>query len=79
MMEHPEKAFELKDFRVNASIKTFTPQDDQSYNSMIGQLKSYGVLSTQTASENTTISANDEFKRIKDETLEENSLRPTII
>ena len=79
MMEYPEKAFELKDFRVNASIKTFTPQDDQSYNSMIGQLKSYGVLSTQTASENTTISANDEFKRIKDETLEENSLRPTII
>ena len=79
MMEYPEKAFELKDFRVNASIKTFTPQDDQSYNSMVGQLKSYGVLSTQTASENTTISANDEFKRIKDETLEENSLRPTII
>ena len=79
MVGYPEKAFELKDFRVNASIKTFTPQDDQSYNSMIGQLKSYGVLSSQTASENTTISANDEFKRIKDETLEENSLRPTII
>ena len=65
--EYPEKVNELKGIRLSASIKTFTPQDDNSYNAMLGQMKNYGILSTQTASENTTISTNDEFARIKTE------------
>ena len=79
MVEYPELALKMKDFKVNASIKTFTPQDDQSYNQMIGQMLSYGAISKQTAAESTTVCANDEYDRIKSEEAEERANTETVI
>ena len=79
IMEYPELALKMVNFRVNASIKTFTPQDDQSYNQMIGQLLSYGAISTQTAAENTTVCANDEYKRIEAENMLERAQTEIVI
>ena len=78
-MEYPELALNMAKFRVNASIKTFTPQDDQSYNQMVGQLLSYGAISTQTAAESTTVCANDEYKRIEAEDAVERAQTETVI
>lgn len=65
--EHSELANELVKLNVNASIKMFTPQDDGSVMTMLGQGKAMGILSTQTASENAPYAANDENKRIEEE------------
>lgn len=65
--EHPEIASELLTLKVSATIKLFTPQDDSSISTMVGSALTMGQISVQTASENTPIAANDEFKRITDE------------
>ena len=67
MFEHPELSSELVKLKVNVSIKMFSPQDDASVMAMLGQGKSMGILSTQTASENAPYAANDENKRIEEE------------
>jgi len=67
MAEHPEIMSQLLALKVSATIKLFTPQDDASISQMVGQALTYGQISVQTASENTPVAANDEFKRIQDE------------
>lgn len=66
--EHPELSTELFKLKVNTSIKMFSPQDDSSVMTMLGQGKALGVISTQTAAENAPYAANDEYKRIEEET-----------
>jgi Phage portal protein, SPP1 Gp6-like len=67
MFEHPELANELSKLNVNVFIKMFSPQDDASVMTMLGQGKALGVISTQTAAENAPYATNDEYKRIEEE------------
>ena len=69
--EHPNLSNELLKLNVSASIKMFTPQDEAAWNTMIGQSKAQGIVSTQTAAENCTISSPDEVARIESEQAKE--------
>lgn len=52
---------------IRASIELFTPQDDDSKNQSIATLKREGIISSETASEECTLSANNEIDRLERE------------
>lgn len=65
--EHPKDLTELTEGNIRASIRLFTPQDDDSKNKSIADMKRDGVISSETASEECTLSANNELDRLENE------------
>jgi hypothetical protein len=70
-MENASKASEIEALNVTPSIKMFSPQDDSAVMATLGQGKSLGLLSRQTAAENAPYAANDEAQRLEEEMAEE--------
>lgn len=71
MYEMPELANDIAKMKITAYIKMFTPQDDGSVMTSLGQAKQYKSLSAQTVAENMPYAANDEVKRLEDEAQKE--------
>jgi hypothetical protein len=67
MFEMPVLASDIAGMKITAYIKMFSPQDDGSVMTSLGQAKQYGTLSTQTVAENMPYAANDEVKRLEEE------------
>lgn len=65
MYEVPEIADALSKMNITAYIKMFTPQDDSSVMTSLGQAKQYGSLSDQTIAENMPYAANNESNRLE--------------
>lgn len=70
----PEVTKEDRDFsnalpkvKIKALIRMFTPQDDSSIATMLGQSVNYGIISKQTAREFAPYAANDENERVESE------------
>lgn len=63
--ESPDIASDISNMNATAYIKMFTPQDDGSVMTSLGQARQYGSLSDQTIAENMPYAANDEVKRME--------------
>lgn len=68
--EKTELASELATFNVSAAIRMFTPQDDSSVMTALGQAKQYGSLSDLTIAQNMPFAANDESRRLDEQSAE---------
>jgi hypothetical protein len=69
--EKPELSSKLAALSISASIRMFTPQDDSSIMTSLGQAKQYGSLSDLTIAQNIPFAANDEPRRLKKQADEE--------
>lgn len=65
--EHPEHLKDVTEGNIRASIKMFTPQDDGSKVESIAKLKKEGIISGETAAEESPYTANNESSRIEKE------------
>ena len=65
--EKPSLATELDTLGVKAYTKMFSPQDDSAVMTTLGQGKTFGIISQQTAAENAPYAASDEKKRLESE------------
>lgn len=61
--EYPEYTELITNGNIRASIRMFTPQDDETKVRSIAELKRYGIISGETASEEAPYSANNEEVR----------------
>ncbi len=71
MFEMPAIANDIAKMNITVFIKMFTPQDDGSVMTSLGQAKQYGSLSAQTIAENMPYAANDEVKRLEEQAKKE--------
>ena len=71
MFEMPALATGVAALNVSAYIKMFSPQDDASVMTSLGQAKQYGSLSNQTVAENMPYAASDEVKRLEEQLKQE--------
>lgn len=69
--EKTDIATEIVKLNVSASIRMFTPQDDGSIMTSLGQAKQYGSLSDLTIAQNMPFAANDEPRRLAAQAEEE--------
>lgn len=80
-MEHPEYLEQITKGNIRASIRMFTPQDDTSKVDSVVKLKKEGVISGETAAEETPYAANNEVSRIereKEKSLDEEKKRQNL-
>lgn len=71
MFEMPSISSDILKMNISVFIKMFTPQDDGSVMTSLGQAKQYGSLSAQTIAENMPYAANDEVKRLEEQAQKE--------
>lgn len=64
VMEHPEFLEQIQGGNIRASIRMFTPQDDDAKAKSIVDLVRYGVLSGETGGEEAPYAANNEVERL---------------